>query len=358
MLFARRNNGRTNPAMPINPGRKIIMTLRTIAAASAGLCILAGASGAVQAQDYTIRVAHGAAVTHPLHKYVEIYAGLVDKKTNGKVKIQIFGARKLGGDKDVLLGVKAGTIDSGFVSSVLFALIVRKSSFDALQLPYVVTSYDNLSKMLTSDTANKMLASLDDIGIKGLGFGEAGLRHFLSSKGPVQTVDGFKGLKTRIVPVPLHKAVWQAVGANPVGVAYGEVYTSMQTKVIDAVEFNASSVLSENLYENAKHLSLTGHYFWPLVLVHNKAKFDKLPKDIQAKLQEAAREATVIQVAYVRDNEAETLEKLKAKGVKVYPFKELAKMRERMKPVVGKWVKRDPLIAEYVELAKKVEAGK
>ena len=332
--------------------------LRLIAATGVGLIVAAGAASVGHAETYKIRVAHGASVKHPLHRYVEIYRDIVAKKTGGKVKIEIYGNRKLGGDKDVLLGVKAGTIDSGFVSSVLFALVVRKSSFDALQLPFVVSKYDNLSKLLRSAPANKMLASLDDIGIKGLGFGEAGQRHFLSSKGPVTTLAEFKGLKTRIVPVPLHKAVWQAVGANPVGIAYGEVFTSMQTKVIDAVEFNVSSVAAENLYENAKHLSLTGHYFWPLVLIHNKAKFDKLPKDIQAAMSAAAREATVLQVNYVRDNEKTTLESLKKKGVKVYKFKDLTTMRARMQPIIAKWIKRDPIIAEYVALARKLEAGK
>ena len=330
---------------------------KIIAAAAAGLALSFGVVSTGSAQEYTIRVAHGASVAHPLHQYVVFYKELAEKKTGGKVKIEIFGARKLGGDKDVLLGVKSGTIDAGFVSSVLFALIVRKSSFDALQLPYVLTSYDNLLTMLQSDTANKMLASLDDVGIKGLGFGEAGQRHFLSSKGAVTKLEDFNGLKTRIVPVPLHKAVWEKTGANPVGIAYGEVYTSMQTKAIDAVEFNASSVEAENLFENAKHLSLTGHYFWPLVMIHNKKKFDALPKDIQAQLQEAAREATVKHVNYVRDDEAATLERLKAKGVSVYKFEELDKMREIMKPVVEEWIKRDPLIAEYIAQARKLEAG-
>ena len=331
---------------------------RLIAAAAASVIMVASAATVTHAESYTFRVAHGASEKHPLHQYIVMYRDILAKKTNGKVKIQIFGNRKLGGDKDVLLGVKAGTIDSGLVSSVLFALIVRKSSFDALQLPFVVSNYDNLAKMLTSGPAERMLGSLDDIGIKGLGFGEAGLRHFLSSKGPVTTLAGFKGLKTRIVPVPLHKAVWQGVGANPVGIAYGEVYTSMQTKVIDAVEFNASSVLAENLHENAKHLSLTGHYFWPLVMIHNKAKFDKLPKNIQAAMLAAGREATIKHVHFVRDNEASTLKALKAKGVNIYQFKDMGAMRKRMQPVVAKWMKRDPIIAEYVTMARKLEAGK
>jgi tripartite ATP-independent transporter DctP family solute receptor len=331
--------------------------MRKIVVTAAAICIASLTATAVQAQTVSFRVAHGASSKHPLHQYVVIYKRLVEEKTNGKVNITIAGDRKLGGDKDVLLGVKAGTIDSGLVSSVLFALIVRKSSFDALQLPFVVSNYDNLSQMLTSAPAQKMLASLDDIGIKGLGFGEAGLRHFLSSKGPVTKLSEFKGLKTRIVPVPLHKEVWETVGANPVGIAYGEVYTSMQTNVIDAVEFNASSVLAENLYENAKHLSLTGHYFWPLVMIHNKAKFDKLPTDVQEAMIVAGREATIEHVRYVRDNEAVTLKELKAKGVKVYDFKDLATMRERMQPIISKWIERDPIIAEYVALARKIESG-
>ncbi len=325
--------------------------------AAAGVAVLALSGVVAQAADYTFKVAHGASTKHPLHQYVEMYKKLVEKKTGGKVEIKIFGDRKLGGDKDVLLGVRAGTIDGGLVSSVLFALIVKKSSFDALQLPFVVTNYDNLSKMLLSPTAGKMLATLDDVGIKGLGFGEAGQRHFLSRLGPVTTLAQFKGLKTRIVPVPLHKAIWSETGANPVGIAYGEVYTTMETKGIDAVEFNASSILSENLYKPAKHLSLTGHYFWPLVMIHNKAKFDKLPKDIQKAMIDAGREATEMHVAYVKADEVKVLETLKKKGVKVYEFKELDAMRKKMAPIIAKWVKRDPLIDEYVKAAGKLEAG-
>lgn len=318
---------------------------------------IAGAPTLAQAQDHTFRLAHGASSKHPFHNFALRYAEAVAKKTDGKVKIEVFGDRKLGGDKDVLLAVKAGTIDSGLVSSVLFALVVRKSAFDALQLPFVVTTYENLAKMLTSEPAQKMLASLDDIGLKGLSFGEAGQRHFLSSQRLVRKLPDFKGLKTRIVPVPLHKAVWQAVGTNPVGVAYGEVYTSMQTKVIDAVEFNISSVESENLYENAKYLTLTGHYFWPGVLIHNKAKFDKLPADIKAAMVAAGKEVIVPHTLFVRDHEMASAERMKKKGVEIAPFDDLAAMRELMRPIVAKWEERDPIIAEYVALARKVEAG-
>ena len=98
---------------------------------------------------------------------------------------------------------------------------------------------------------------------QGLCFSKGGQRHFLSRLGPASKVDAFRGLKTRIVPIPLHKAIWERLGANPVGIPYAEVYTSLQTRVIDAVEFNISSIAADKVYEQANQLTLTGHDFWP-----------------------------------------------------------------------------------------------
>ena len=309
------------------------------------------------AEKIKIRLAHGASHTHPFNKLAEMWKEAVEKRTD-KVDIQIFGDRQLGGDKQVLEGAIAGTIDAAFPSSILFPLVLKDQKvFDALQLPFVVNSYENLATMLTSKPAMQMLVGLKRDGLVGLSFGEAGLRHFLNRKGPVQYLRDFKGLKTRIVPVPLHKAVWKAVGANPVGIAYGEVYTSMQTHVIDAVEFNISSIETENLWEVAKYLTLTGHYFWPGVLVYNKAKFEKLPKDVQQAMIEAGREIIKPQVMFVKKHEEEAAKRLEAKGVKIYPFKDLKKMQALMKPIVKQWEKKDPLIAEYVAEAKKLEKG-
>lgn len=327
--------------------------MRSLALIAAAAALALG--GGAQAETIKVRLAHAAASSHPFNKACEMFRDAVAKKTNGRVEVQIFGDRQLGDDRQVLEATVAGTIDASLASSVLFSLVVKKPAFDALQLPFLITSYDNLAKLLTSAPANAMLAQLDSVGLKGLSYGEAGQRHFLSSKGAVRKIEDFKGLKTRIVPVPLHKAIWEAVGANPVGVAYGEVYTSMQTKVIDAVEFNISSVETENLWETAKFLSLTGHYFWPGVITYNKAKFDALPKDVQQAMVEAGREIVAAHVAYVDKEEGGSAERLKKKGVQIASFDELAQMRARMKPIVDQWSAKDPLIAQFVAEAAKIE---
>lgn len=327
---------------------------RKIALVTALGTVLAFGSGA-GAADIQLKLAHGASDKHPFHKLAELYKEAVEKKTNGKVEVQLFPNRQLGGDIDVLKATRAGTIDSSIPSSVLFPWIVKAQAIDALQLPFLVSSYDNLAKMLVSEPAQKMLSSLDKIGLQGISIGEGGLRHFLSTKGAVKKLEDFNGLKTRIVPAALHKAMWEAVGANPTPVKYGEVYTALKTKLIDAVEINISSVESENLWESAKHLTKTGHYFWPGVLIHNKAKFDSLPKDVQTAMLEAGREIVQPQVEYTRDEEAKTAERLMAKGVQIYEFEDFPKMRAAMDPIINKWMASDPLISEYVAAAKKLE---
>jgi tripartite ATP-independent transporter DctP family solute receptor len=313
------------------------------------------AAAPVQAETITVKLAHAASSSHPFNKLCEMFRDDVAKRTGGKVEVQIFGDRELGDDRQVLEATVAGTIDASLASSVLFSLVVKKPAFDALQLPFLISSYENLGKLLISPPAQAMLASLDSVGLKGLSFGEAGERHFLSSKGPVRKLEDFQGLKTRIVPVPLHKAIWEAVGAKPVGVAYGEVYASMQTKVIDAVEFNIASVETEKLWETAKYLSLTGHYFWPGVITYNKAKFDALPMDVQEAMIQAGHDITVGHVAFVEKAEGESAERLKQKGVQIVKFEELAQMRARMKPIIKKWSAKDPLIAQFVAEANRLE---
>lgn len=307
------------------------------------------------AQTIKIRLANAANPPHPHQKAGEMWKALVEKKTGGKVEVQYFHSRQLGDDRQNLESAVAGTIDAAMSSSILFPLVVKKQSFDALQLPFLISSYDNLAKVFLSPQAQALLDDLDSAGLKGLSYAEGGLRHFLSAKGQVAKLSDLKGLKTRIVPVPLHKAIWDATGAAPVGIAYGEVYTSLQTKVIDAVEINVSSVVSENLWEPAKHFTMTGHYFWPAVMIYNKAKFDKLPPDVQKAMIEAGREIIEPQVMLAKNDDAAQVEQLKKRGVRFYEFGDLAQMRAQMKPIVEQWAAKDKNIAAFIQAVNKIE---
>jgi len=305
------------------------------------------------AETINIRLAHGSPRGHPNAMQAELLKAELEKATNGRLKITVFGDRQLGDDREAIQLVSAGTVDMAYASSVNFPLILNKVAFDALQLPFLVKSYDDLAKVLQSEAADKILASIEDVGLKGLCYSDGGHRHFLNSKYPVLKMEDFKGLKTRIVPIPLFKAIWERTGANPVGVPYGEVYTAMQTHVIDAVEFNISSIEADNVYEVAKNLSLTGHYFWPGLFFYSKKKLEGLPQDLQKIILDTCRQLTPKFVLHTRDEEKKSIVNLKEKGVKFFDFEDRDKMIELMKPVYEEWQKKSPLIGEYIEVTKK-----
>lgn len=308
-----------------------------------------------QAADIELRFGHAAASTHLFHAGLEMFAEKVAAKTDGAVSLQVFGDRQLGDDKQLLEGLQLGTIDGALVSAPVLPLVIGASAFDALQLPFVVNDYQEMSDALTSEVGQQILDTLDDKSIKGLGYIEGGQRHFLSRDKAVATVADFAGLKTRIVPIPLHKAIWEAVGVNPIGLAYGEVYSALETGTIDAVEINLSSIQSESLYQNAKHATLTGHYLWPGVLMMSAAVFDNLPEDVQAAMVEAGQEVIAEHYALAAAQEAETAEFLKSQGVTISTLEDFDEMRARTSAVVDTWLEKDPLVKAFID---QVESGR
>jgi len=314
---------------------------------AAGLSIASTAT--TSAQETTLKFGHAAASTHLFQSGTELFAQKVADKTGGKVKIEVYGDRQLGDDGELLQGIQLGTIDGALVSAPVLPLKMDAPAFDALQLPFMVQTYEQMAKALASPAGQKLLDSLDAQGIKGLGYIEAGQRHFLSQPKQVETAEDFANLKTRIVPTPLHKATWTAVGVSPVGLAYGEVYSALETKTIDAVEMNLSSIKAESLYQSAKHVTLTGHYFWPGVLMIGKAKFESLPEDVQTAMIEAGHEVIAEQYKMAADDEAEVRKFLEENGVEIVELSELGKMQEKTQPVLDEWIGKDPLIGEFAE---------
>ncbi|MDF2373867.1 MAG: TRAP transporter substrate-binding protein [Rhizobiaceae bacterium] len=312
----------------------------------AGIALLALPLSA-SAQEVTLKMGHAASSKHVFHQGLEIFARKVAEKTNGNVAVEVYGDRQLGDDKQLLEGLQIGLIDGALVSTATLPLVIGASSFDALQQPFVIGSYQQLSDALTSDMGAELLATLDAKSIKGLGFVEAGQRHFLSREKDVKSVADFAGLKTRIVPIPLHKAIWEAIGVNPIGMAYGEVYSALETGTIDAVEINLSSIQSESLYNAAKKVTMTGHYFWPGAIMMSGAAWDRLSDADKAAFEEAGRETTAEAYALAASQEADTLAFLEANGVTINKLEDLDNMRSLTEPVVVMWAAKDPMIAAF-----------
>jgi tripartite ATP-independent transporter DctP family solute receptor len=306
----------------------------------------------VHAADYTFKFGHAASSKHITQTSLELFAKNVAEKTGGKVEIQVFGNRELGDDKQLVEGVQLGTIDGGLISSPTFPLAVGAIQFDALQLPFLFKDYDHLSAVLQGPAGQMLLDSLSDVDMKGLGFTDAGERHFLNRKHPVKTIADFAGLKTRIVPIPLHKQIWETIGVNPVGMPYGEIYSGLETGVIEAAEMNLSSIRAESLYQVGKDVTLTGHYFWPHVLVINKGLFDGMPPELQAAMVEAGHDLIGTAYGMTKADDEKAKAFLLENGVQIIELTDLPEMRAKLQPMVDEWAARDPRIKQVVDAAR------
>lgn len=314
--------------------------------------LVIGVSQSAAAQDITIKVGHAASSKHIFQEGLELFAAKVAAKTEGSVAIEVYGDRQLGDDKQLLEGLQIGLIDGALVSTATLPLVLELSGFDALQLPFVTPSYQRMSDVLTSDIGAELLATLDSKSIKGVGFIEAGQRHFLTRGSIVKSDSDFAGLKTRIVPIPLHKATWEAIGVNPIGMAYGEVYSALETGTIDAVEINLSSIQSESLYDAAEHVTLTGHYFWPGAIMLSGNTWGNLTDAQKAAVEEAGRETTQEAYTLAEGQESSTTAFLKKNGVTIDQVEDLDRMKEKTLSVVDAWIAKDQLIARIVDALK------
>lgn len=308
---------------------------------AAAICL----GSAAFAQDLTVRLGHVTQTSHPFHIGAQMYADKVAELSDGAIEIQIYPARQLGDDRQLLEGIQLGTVDMAVISSAIFG--GATPLMDALQLPFLITDYDQLATAFTSDEGMALLDGLSEIGVTGLGYYEGGQRHFLSKDAVVTKLDDFPGLKTRVVPAKLHLDIWNAVGVSPTPVAYGEIYSSLQTGVLDATEINLTSIEGEKLYEVAEKVTLTGHYFWPGVLTANPGFLGRVTDEQRAILVQAALETIVPQVQAAAALDAEAIDKLTAAGVEVATFDELDAMRAKVQPVSQDYEALDPRIAAF-----------
>jgi tripartite ATP-independent transporter DctP family solute receptor len=249
----------------------------------------AGAKEEGKAQSYEWTFSHHVQITHPAHAVYQDFAARAAQKTNNRVKINIFGAGQMGGLRDNVEGTSIGSIDFALVDFGTLALKHPRAAVTAL--PFVFDSYDHVGKYVKS----KALADLVEetakaTNVRVLAFGYSGFRQVYSTR-PVSTPADMKGMKIRVPEITLWIDTFEAIGAIPTPIAYGELYTSMQTRVVDAFELPSESTYSGKLHEVCKFIANTGHIFTENHIGMNEKLFKSLPADIQKALREAAEEA-------------------------------------------------------------------
>jgi tripartite ATP-independent transporter DctP family solute receptor len=300
------------------------MTFKRIALVVIVLGALAFAAGA----QTVLKLAEIHPQGYPTELADEQFAKLVGQYTNGKYKIDIFPGGQISGDEKVVIEqVKINAVTIARVSSG--ALASFNAQLSVFSLPFLFDSADHMWAFLLSPPGMKMLDDLAPSGFVGLCWYDGGARSFYANY-PLNSIADLKGKKFRVMGNPLLVKMVEAMGASAVPMAAGQVFSAVQTGVIDGAENNAPSLISFNHYQVAKYYMLDEHLRLPEVLFMNKGAWDKLSKDDQAAFRKAAAETVAFQRkawdAYV----IEATAKIKAEGeiiVKVdqAPFKAAVK---------------------------------
>lgn len=270
----------------------------------------------VGTETYEWSIATVTAAEHPMTIACQDFADYVKEATDGRVNITVYYGGQLGSDPEICAQVMDGTLEMAFPSVGNIASFTNLVY--AYQLPFMITSWDQYLELCNSDEAENLLNAIsDELGVKALATWNCGFRHLLSVNAPMDSVAACSGKKFRVGENDLFVSMFSALGASPTVIAYGEIYTSLQNKVIDALEMDISAIYLEKHFEVAKYLTETGHYTWPGICLINENAWNSLSAEDQAIFEEAAVKTLDKNISYIAQLEEETRVKLDAEGVQI-----------------------------------------
>ncbi|CAG7655892.1 TRAP transporter substrate-binding protein [Paenibacillus allorhizosphaerae] len=309
------------------------------------------ANGAkTEGKKYTFRLADTHPADYPTVIGDKKFAELVNERTNGRIKIDVFPASQLGEEKSVIEQVQLGAIEFTRVNSSPLAEFNKQ--FGVFSLPYIFDTDQHLWKFLQSDAGNKLLDTLETSKMKGLAYYSSGSRHFYSRK-PLTSLADLKGQKIRVQQSKINMDLISALGANPTPMPYGEVFSSLQTGVIDAAENNFPSYDSSNHYEVAKHMILDNHQRAPEVLLISQSTWKKLSEEDQKIIKQAALDSVQTQREAWDKYEKQSEAKIRAAGVTITEVKDLKPWQDAVKPMIDKYRGEYKDVLDQIDSARK-----
>ena len=308
------------------------------------------------AKVWEIRLSHVLAPTSDYQVMAQRFAELMDKKTNGQVKISVFPSGQLGNERVTFEQLQMGAQDIAISGTgVLSAWVPEGQIFD---LPYLVQTQEQGLALLDGPIGDWWRETLRQrTGVRSLGFLLYGFRQVYNKQRSITKLDDMKGLKLRVLENPTYIATYRTLGSKPTPMAYGEVYTALQQGVIDGGEANALVYVSDKFLEVAKFFSYTKVTFPPVTFLMNDNLYNSFPNEIQKAVHAVSKEALTYQREVIIKMENEAVEAMKKAGVTItYP--DIAPFVKAVRPAVwNEMMGRIPKGKELLErVAKETDA--
>ena len=317
--------------------------------------VAVAALASAQAQTHTIKFANQNAKGTPIVMGMERFGELVAKKSGGKLKVQVYPGGVLGSDQANVSALQGGTLEMAAMNSGIFASLVK--DFAIYDFPFLFANPKEADAVVDGPFGQSLHKKLQEKGLVGLGYYELGFRELTNSKRPITKVEDIAGLKLRVIPNPINVDWVKALGANPTPLPFPELYAALEQGAVDGQENPVATIKGAKLYEVQKYMTLTNHQYNPQSIVISKKFWDTLSPADHKVLQEAATESVGYERTQSRAALQSGLADLKKDGMQVteLPPAEVAKLREKMKPVIAKHaatVGADTVKAIQAELAK------
>lgn len=283
-----------------------------------------------------VRIAHDNNVNTPLHKAFLKYEELVEEQSGGEIDVVILPGGQMGSVQDTFEQCRRGDIEmSGSTTSNFTNAIPEFAVWESFGM---FDDADHAKRVLESEAGKTLMEPLERHDLVGIGYMELGFRNFSNSKHPIQTVEDLKGLKIRGYN-PIQIKAWEALGCNTTSVSWGELFTSLQQKMIDGQECATTSFYSEKFYEAQEYWSLTQHVFTNFLWYANKDFMDSLSDEYRQILMDCAQEAIDYNWELANQTEQETLAMLEAEGFEVNEVD--VEVRRQMGEIMNAAVKDD-----------------
>ena len=306
-------------------------------ASALALALAAGFSASAMAVT-TMRIS--VSIPQNSHQGVAIdtFAKEVEKRTEGRYKIQTFYSASLGAEREATEAVQLGTQELTFTSTGPIPNFVPEVKI--LDVPFLFRDYAHARAVLDGPIGQELLQKFDARGMKALAWGENGFRHMTNSKRSVSTPEDLKGLKMRTMENPVHVQAYKGFGIIPTPMAFSEVFTALQQGTVDGQENPLSVITSAKFDQVQKYLTLTGHVYSPCVFLMNKGAFDKLSAADKTAFLEAAKEGVKANRMRVDSDEKMAVADLRAKGMTVVDQVDKARFQSTLTPVYADFEKQ------------------
>ena len=304
-----------------------------------------------QGPHKVLKLAHGLDPSHPVHKGMVFMAERLAEKSDGQLTIDIYPSGQLGSEQQCVELLQIGSLAITKVSAAIMESFTPK--YKALGLPYIFRSTEHSYRVFDGEIGKELLLGTQEYWIRGLCFYDAGFRSFYTIDKPILTPDDLNGLKIRVMKSQTAMEMVRALGGSPTPISWGELYTALQSGVVDGAENNPPSLYTSHHYEVCKEYSLDEHTCVPDVLIISTKVWNSLTEQEQKWLQEAADESVPVERKYWAESVEESLRVVQEAGVTIHhPDKTL--FAAKVQGLLDKY-RQDPVLGDLVRRIEAVE---